>query len=83
LLEKFGYELSPEWEIAPGSWDVVDPTAFFKGPRFRVVFKVFFFLWVASFVLLGVLGAKPVEYPYSELSVFAASYYFIFLLLFM
>jgi hypothetical protein len=54
--------------------------SFFKAPRYRLCFRVFFFIWVASFVLLGVLGAKPVEYPYSELSALATGYYFCFFL---
>jgi quinol-cytochrome oxidoreductase complex cytochrome b subunit len=57
-------------------------TSFFKAPRYRIFFRFFFFLWVASFILLGFLGAKPVEYPYSELSVLATGYYFCFFLFF-
>jgi quinol-cytochrome oxidoreductase complex cytochrome b subunit len=57
-------------------------TSFFKAPRYRIFFRFFFFIWVASFILLGFLGAKPVEYPYSELSVLATGYYFCFFLFF-
>jgi hypothetical protein len=55
-------------------------TSFFKAPCFRLFFQVFFFFWVASFVMLGVLGAQPVEYPYTGLSALATGYYFFFLL---
>ena len=58
------------------------PYMFFKAPQFRLVFKFFFFFWVASFLLLGFLGAKPVEFPYSELSIGATCYYFGFFLIY-
>jgi len=49
-----------------------------KGPRFRQIFKFFFSLWVFNFLLLGILGGKPVEFPYSEVSVAVSLYYFSF-----
>ena len=46
-------------------------------------FKFFFSLWLASVVLLGVMGANPVEYPYINISTAAAVYYFFFILFFL
>jgi quinol-cytochrome oxidoreductase complex cytochrome b subunit len=48
----------------------------YKGPRFRPLFKFFFSFWVFNFLFLGCLGGKPVEFPYSELSVFVSFFYF-------
>ena len=56
--------------------------AFYKGPRFRPIFKFFFSLWVFNFILLGILGGKPVEFPYSEVSVLVSIFYFSFFLLY-
>jgi ubiquinol-cytochrome c reductase cytochrome b/c1 subunit len=50
----------------------------FKGPRIRPLFKFFFSFWVFNFLLLGILGGKPVEFPYTELSVFVSVFYFLF-----
>ena len=44
-------------------------------------FKVMFSFWVFNFLLLGVLGGQPVEYPYSEVSVVVSFFYFFFFLL--
>ena len=54
------------------------PPEFNKVSRFRPTFKFFFSFWLFNFFLLGVLGGKPVEYPFSELGVVASVYYFFF-----
>jgi ubiquinol-cytochrome c reductase cytochrome b/c1 subunit len=61
--------------------DHVDPTVH-KAPRFRPVFKFFFSFWVLNFLLLGILGGKPVEFPYTGLSVLVSVFYFSFFLLY-
>jgi quinol-cytochrome oxidoreductase complex cytochrome b subunit len=70
------------WEVplaqTPGEQVVGSCT---KG-RFAPVFKVFFSFWVLNFLLLGVLGGKPVEFPYSELSVYVSLFYFSFFFFF-
>jgi quinol-cytochrome oxidoreductase complex cytochrome b subunit len=53
-----------------------------SGPVFSHAFKFFFSFWVFTFLFLGVLGGKPVEYPYSELSLLASTYYFVFFFLY-
>ena len=47
--------------------------------RFRPIFKLFFWLWISIVVLLGWLGAQPIEYPYLGLSRFGTTLYFIIL----
>jgi ubiquinol-cytochrome c reductase cytochrome b/c1 subunit len=54
----------------------------YKGPTFRPVFKFFFTCWVFNFFLLGVLGGNPVEFPYTELSIFVSVCYFLFFFLY-
>ena len=55
---------------------------FYKSPELRPSFIIFFWFWVVSFILLGWLGAKPVEYPYTQVSVLSSCYYFFFLCLY-
>jgi quinol-cytochrome oxidoreductase complex cytochrome b subunit len=50
--------------------------------RFAPLFKLFFSFWVLNFLFLGVLGGKPVEFPYSELSVYVSLFYFSFFFFF-
>lgn len=57
-------------------------TTAIQGPRFRPYFKVGFSFWVFNFLLLGFLGGKTVEFPYSELSVLVSFFYFSFFLLY-
>lgn len=53
-----------------------------RGCGFRSQFKFLFSFWVFNFFLLGILGGKPVEYPYSEISVVVSLLYFTFFFLF-
>jgi hypothetical protein len=50
--------------------------------RFAPIFKLLFSFWVLNFLFLGVLGGKPVEFPYTDLSVYASLFYFSFFFLF-
>lgn len=48
---------------------------------FRPIFKLFFWLLVVSFLILGWIGQMPVEYPYTEIGIIAMFYYFFFFLI--
>lgn len=48
---------------------------------FRPFFKVFYWLLVVSFLILGWIGQMPVEYPYTEVGIIAMIYYFSFFLI--
>lgn len=48
-----------------------------SGPKFRPGYKVIFWIWVALVILLGWLGAQPVENPFILMSRMATSAYFI------
>jgi hypothetical protein len=49
-----------------------------KGMEFKPLLKAMFFIFVANFVILMVLGAKHVESPYIELGQISAGIYFCF-----
>lgn len=53
-----------------------------RNPILRPCHKVGFWLWVTTFVLLGWLGAMPVEFPYDTLSRIICSLYFFYILVF-
>lgn len=48
-----------------------------RGFQFRTFSKKTFFLFVANFLILMVLGAKHVEYPYIELGQVSTAVYFL------
>jgi ubiquinol-cytochrome c reductase cytochrome b subunit len=54
-----------------------------RGMQFRPLIKLSFFFFVANFVLLGILGAKHVEYPYIELGQISTAFYFGFFIAFL
>jgi quinol-cytochrome oxidoreductase complex cytochrome b subunit len=49
--------------------------------RFRPLFKIFYWFFIVDVILLGWLGAKPVEAPYILLGQLATFYYFFFILI--
>ncbi len=49
-----------------------------RSTTFRPFFKIFHWLLVVSFLLLGWVGQMPVETPYTEIGVIAMIYYFLF-----
>lgn len=51
-----------------------------KSTSFRPLFKIFYWLLVVTFFLLGWIGQMPVEYPYTEIGVYSMIYYFFFFL---
>lgn len=53
-----------------------DTTYFEKNYLFNIFFLISFWVFIGSVVLLGWLGAQPIEYPYSSLAVFATICYF-------
>nr|YP_010886802.1 apocytochrome b [Paralagenidium karlingii]WJH17918.1 apocytochrome b [Paralagenidium karlingii] len=52
-----------------------------RSTAFRPIFKVFYWLLVVSFLLLGWAGQMPVESPYTEIGVIAMIYYFLFFII--
>ena len=53
-------------------------TSEIQSTAFRPFFKIFYWLLVVSFLLLGWLGQMPVETPYTEVGIIAMVYYFLF-----
>lgn len=51
-----------------------------RSTLFRPIFKVFYWLLIVSFLILGWIGQMPVDYPYTEVGVIAMVYYFFFFL---
>lgn len=49
-----------------------------RSTAFRPIFKIFYWLLVVAFFLLGWVGQMPVEYPYTEIGVISMIYYFAF-----
>lgn len=47
-----------------------------KGNSFKIFVQFFFWLFVANFILLTILGGKPVENPYLVLCLLATHLYF-------
>ena len=47
-----------------------------RGIQFRPLSKIAFFVFVADFLMLMVIGAKHVEYPFIELGQICTVYYF-------
>jgi quinol-cytochrome oxidoreductase complex cytochrome b subunit len=54
-----------------------------RSTAFRPWFKMFYWLLVASFLILGWIGQMAVDYPFTEIGVIAMLYYFIFFLIIM
>lgn len=52
-----------------------------RSSLFKPVYKVFCFSFIAIVILLGYLGAKPIEEPYLSLAQIATSAYFIYFFL--
>lgn len=52
-----------------------------KSGAYRPLFKIFFWAFIANFVLLGWLGGKPAEGAYVIMSRFATFFYFAYFLL--
>jgi ubiquinol-cytochrome c reductase cytochrome b subunit len=53
-----------------------------RSARFRPLYSVFYWFFIVDFFLLGWLGQKPVESPYTELGMWATSFYFVFFIVF-
>jgi len=56
-------------------------TSEIRSSKFRPIFGVAYWFFVANFFLLGWIGQKPVESPYIEVGMFATAFYFGFLLI--
>ena len=55
-------------------------TSEIRSTTFRPIFKIFYWLLVADFLILGWIGQKPVETPYVEVGQVATVFYFLFFL---
>jgi len=53
-------------------------TSEIRSSQFRPIFRKFFWLLVADFLILGWIGQKPVETPFIEVGQVATVFYFIF-----
>jgi ubiquinol-cytochrome c reductase cytochrome b subunit len=62
---------------------LIGSTSSLRSSDFRPIYKFFFWYLVFSFLLLGWLGACPVEEPYIFLSRLFTFYYFLFFLVLM
>jgi ubiquinol-cytochrome c reductase cytochrome b subunit len=51
-----------------------------RGIQFKPLSKIIFFVFIANFLLLMVLGAKHVEAPFIELGMACTALYFLFFL---
>ena len=51
-----------------------------RSSYFRPLFRIFYWLFVGNFLILGWIGQKAVETPYIEVGQFATFFYFIFYL---
>jgi quinol-cytochrome oxidoreductase complex cytochrome b subunit len=52
-----------------------------KSSSFRPFFKIFYWLFIINFILLGWIGKMPVEFPYTYLGFINMLYYFFFFLI--
>lgn len=53
-------------------------TSEIRSTKFRPIFKIFYWLLVADFIILGWVGQKPVEDVYILIGQIATVYYFLF-----
>lgn len=56
-------------------------TSEIRSSKFRPIFAVVYWFFVADFVILGWIGQKPVESPYVEVGMVGTVFYFVFLLI--
>jgi ubiquinol-cytochrome c reductase cytochrome b subunit len=49
-----------------------------RSSNFRPIYRIFFWLLMADFLVLGWIGQKEVETPYIEVGQFATAFYFFF-----
>ena len=53
-------------------------TTFVRSSLFKPLYKILIFIFLANAVLLGYLGAKPIESPFLEIAKIATTIYFLF-----
>ena len=56
-------------------------TSEIRSSQFRPIFRVFFWLLVVDFLILGWIGQKPVESPFVEVGQIATVFYFTFFII--
>lgn len=54
----------------------------FENPQSRLPLRIFFWFWVFTWLLLGFLGAKPLESPYIEMHKPLVCFYYLFFIIF-
>ena len=55
-------------------------TSKIKSMRYRPLARIFWFIWIANFIALGVCGAMPAEAPWTWISKICMVYYFAYFL---
>ena len=55
-------------------------TSEIRSTTFRPIFKIFYWLLIVSFLILGWIGQMAVDYPFTEVGIVAMIYYFSFFL---
>src|SRR5215831_18264457 len=63
-----------DWRAVPGA--VLGDTSRVRSARFRPVYRVFFWLLIAAWLVLAYCGSKPPEGTYVTVARVAAAYYF-------
>jgi len=56
-------------------------SSYVRNTTYRPIFKICFWLFIADFIILTLIGQKPLEYPYIFVGQIATFYYFIFFLI--
>ncbi|WP_240008122.1 cytochrome b [Pseudaquidulcibacter saccharophilus] len=51
-----------------------------KSMRYRPLARIFWFIWIANFIFLGICGAMPAQAPWTWLSKIGLVYYFLYFL---
>jgi ubiquinol-cytochrome c reductase cytochrome b subunit len=57
-------------------------TAKVRSMQFRPIAKIFFWFFVADFIILTIIGGKPVEEPWVIVGQIASVFYFAYFLVF-
>lgn len=55
---------------------------YLKSNMFKIVSQIWFWIFVSMFILLTILGSKPVELPFIPICIFSSTFYFFWFVLF-
>lgn len=56
-------------------------TGYIRNTTYRPLFKIFYWLWIADFIILMVVGQAPITDPFIALGQVASVYYFSFFII--